>query len=91
MTLVDDAPPPSLPDIPTGWRLVDARGHRCPVPALRLRRELARTEDIIGVRLIADDPMAQIDVPHFCNQNNYILSAIHRLDKGWAFDVLAHP
>ncbi len=45
--------------------LVDARGHRCPVPTLRLRRALERAAPGQIVRLLADDPMARIDVPHF--------------------------
>ncbi len=47
--------------------LVDARGHHCPVPTLRLRRAL---ESALGrtVRLVADDPMAKIDVPHFVRE-----------------------
>lgn len=44
---------------------VDARGHRCPVPTLRLRRALEEAPDGGRVRLLADDPMARIDVPHF--------------------------
>ena len=44
--------------------LVDARGHRCPVPSLRLRK--AMTGQVSGVRLtlLATDPMARIDVPY---------------------------
>ncbi len=45
--------------------VVDARGHRCPVPTLRLRRALAAAPVGAKVRLLADDPMARIDVPHF--------------------------
>lgn len=48
--------------------LVDARGHRCPVPALRLRRALEAAPAGARVRLLADDPMARIDVPHFASQ-----------------------
>ena len=44
---------------------VDARGHRCPVPTLRLRKALEATPPGGRVRLLADDPMARIDVPHF--------------------------
>jgi tRNA 2-thiouridine synthesizing protein A len=44
--------------------LVDARGHRCPVPTLRLRRALEAAGDGARVRLLADDPLARIDVPH---------------------------
>lgn len=45
--------------------LVDARGHRCPVPTLRLRRALEAATPGARVRLLADDPLARIDVPHF--------------------------
>jgi tRNA 2-thiouridine synthesizing protein A len=45
--------------------LVDARGHRCPVPTLRLRKALEQAPPGGRVRLLADDPMARIDVPHF--------------------------
>ena len=46
-------------------RLMDARGHRCPVPTLRLRRALEDAPAGGLVRLLADDPLARIDVPHF--------------------------
>jgi tRNA 2-thiouridine synthesizing protein A len=52
---------------PAGEILVDARGHHCPVPTLRLRRALAEAGDL-EVRLLADDPMARIDVPHFIQE-----------------------
>jgi tRNA 2-thiouridine synthesizing protein A len=45
--------------------IVDARGHRCPVPTLRLRRALEDAPAGARVRLLADDPLARIDVPHF--------------------------
>jgi tRNA 2-thiouridine synthesizing protein A len=57
------APAPPEPDI-----VVDARGHHCPVPTLRLRRALEGAEPGAIVRLYADDPMARIDVPHFAAQ-----------------------
>ena len=42
--------------------IVDARGHRCPVPSLRLRKA---AEGLTGAHLVllATDPMARIDVP----------------------------
>jgi tRNA 2-thiouridine synthesizing protein A len=48
--------------------LVDARGHRCPVPTLRLRRALEAAPAGATLRLLADDPMARIDVPHLAVQ-----------------------
>ncbi len=47
---------------------VDARGHRCPTPTLRLRRALESAPPGSSVRLLADDPLARIDVPHFVAQ-----------------------
>lgn len=44
--------------------LVDARGHRCPVPTLRLRKAVEQAAVGQCVRLLADDPLARIDVPH---------------------------
>ncbi len=42
---------------------VDARGHRCPVPSLRLRKALEGAEPGTRATLLATDPMARIDVP----------------------------
>jgi tRNA 2-thiouridine synthesizing protein A len=55
---------------------VDARGHRCPTPTLRLGRALS--EAVAGelVELIADDPLARIDVPHFARETGHDLVEI---------------
>ena len=44
-------------------RVIDARGHRCPVPSLRLRRALQDHPETDRFVLLATDPMARIDVP----------------------------
>jgi tRNA 2-thiouridine synthesizing protein A len=53
--------------------IVDARGHRCPVPTLRLRRALEQAAEGQVVRLLADDPLARIDVPHFAQTEGFRL------------------
>jgi tRNA 2-thiouridine synthesizing protein A len=53
--------------------VVDARGHRCPVPTLRLQRALETAAPGETVRLLADDPIARIDVPHFLAAKGYRL------------------
>lgn len=45
---------------------VDALGLLCPLPVLRLRKRMEGVAEGSHVRLLADDPAAQIDVPHFC-------------------------
>jgi len=44
--------------------LVDARGHRCPVPSLQLRKAMEGLEPGVRITLLATDPMARIDVPY---------------------------
>jgi tRNA 2-thiouridine synthesizing protein A len=67
--------------------LVDARGHRCPVPTLRLRRAVEAAPAGARIRLLADDPMARIDVPHFASQTGLELVEIVELDRGFSFLV----
>jgi tRNA 2-thiouridine synthesizing protein A len=55
--------------------VVDARGHRCPIPTLRLRRALEEAAPGALVQLLADDPMARIDVPHFLTAAGHVLVA----------------
>lgn len=62
--------------------LVDARGHRCPTPTLRLRRALEQAQTGQRVRLLADDPMARIDVPHFTGQAGHALVSA-KTDGPW--------
>jgi tRNA 2-thiouridine synthesizing protein A len=52
---------------------IDARGHHCPTPTLKLQRALREAAAGVEVRLLADDPMARIDVPHFVQQNGHTL------------------
>jgi tRNA 2-thiouridine synthesizing protein A len=54
-----------------GEILVDARGHHCPVPTLRLQRALKGAAPGQRLRLLADDPMARIDVPHLLAAKGY--------------------
>jgi tRNA 2-thiouridine synthesizing protein A len=70
--------------------LVDARGHRCPVPTLRLRRALEAAAAGTRVRLLADDPLARIDVPHFAAQAGLALLGREEADGVLSF-LVAKP
>lgn len=52
---------------------IDAIGLLCPLPVLKLRKALAGAGPGAVVRLTATDGMAQIDVPHFCNEAGHAL------------------
>lgn len=47
---------------------VDARGHRCPVPSLRLRKAMQGCPAGARLVLLTSDPMARIDVPYLMRE-----------------------
>lgn len=44
--------------------IIDARGHRCPTPSLKLQKAVRDAPALTRLTLLATDPMARIDVPH---------------------------
>ncbi|MEM9989492.1 MAG: sulfurtransferase TusA family protein [Pseudomonadota bacterium] len=44
---------------------LDTRGLRCPLPVLRLEKVLRDVEGGQTIRIVADDPIAKVDIPHF--------------------------
>ena len=54
---------------------IDATGLLCPLPVLRARKALARLPRGAVLRLLADDPAARIDLPHFCAEAGHALLA----------------
>ncbi len=51
---------------------IDALGLLCPLPVLKLRKVLRDSPNGAIVKLIADDPAAEVDVAHFCNETENI-------------------
>lgn len=70
---------------------IDARGLLCPLPVLRLRKRLLALAPGAQVRLIATDPAAVIDVPHFCAQSGHQLIATEEFEGARAFLVARGP
>ena len=52
---------------------IDALGLLCPLPVLKLRKRLSALAPGDQIRLIADDPAAVVDVPHFCHESGHVL------------------
>lgn len=61
---------------------IDARGLLCPLPVLRLQKTLRDMAQGQQVMLLATDPAAVIDVPHFCQQGGHILISATPTDEG---------
>lgn len=66
---------------------IDARGHHCPVPTLRLRRAAEHAPPEAVLVLYADDPMARIDVPHFAGQAGLEIMSREDIGSGFCFKI----
>lgn len=81
----NDGPQTPIPEI-------DARGLLCPLPVLRLRKRLLALEEDAQICLIATDPAAVIDVPHFCQQGGHRLIRMQpQADGATAYVVARGP
>jgi len=54
---------------------LDARGLICPLPVLKARKRLKAMAPGRVLRLLASDPAAVVDVPHFCAESGHALVA----------------
>jgi tRNA 2-thiouridine synthesizing protein A len=52
---------------------LDAVGLLCPLPVLKARKRLKVLQKDQVLRVLADDPAAVIDFPHFCNEQGHVL------------------
>ena len=50
---------------------LDATGLLCPLPVLKARKRLMALAPGGVLRVVADDPAARIDVPHFCAEQGH--------------------
>jgi len=54
---------------------LDAKGLLCPLPVLKARKRLQGLTSGQVLRVLADDPAAIVDVPHFCAEAGHVLVA----------------
>jgi tRNA 2-thiouridine synthesizing protein A len=52
---------------------LDARGLLCPLPVLKARKRLKSLSPGESLCMLADDPAAIVDVPHFCAESGHTL------------------
>ncbi|MEO9168498.1 MAG: sulfurtransferase TusA family protein [Aestuariivirga sp.] len=50
---------------------LDLSGLLCPLPVLKARKRLNQMPAGAILHVIATDPMAAIDMPHFCNEQGH--------------------
>ena len=54
---------------------IDVRGLKCPLPVLKAERRMRDFAAGTHFIVLATDPMAAIDLPHFCAENGHALLA----------------
>ena len=53
--------------------ILDATGLLCPLPVLKVRKRLKGLASGATLQVMADDPAALIDMPHFCAEAGHEL------------------
>jgi tRNA 2-thiouridine synthesizing protein A len=59
---------------------LDLRGLKCPLPAMLARKALARLSPGAALIVLADDPLAAVDIPHMCHGEGHIVDKVTSRD-----------
>lgn len=70
---------------------IDAFGLLCPLPVLRARKVLNGMKPGTVLRLWADDPMAVVDIPHFCAEAGHELLSMQDQGQGQEYLIRRGP
>ena len=62
--------------------IINTKGLRCPLPLLKVQKKINSLRKNREALIITDDPMAEIDLKHFCLNNNYLLEEIKDYQGG---------
>lgn len=53
---------------------LDLKGLKCPLPVLKTKKAMAALATGDRLEVFTTDPMAFIDIPHFCNEQGHNLT-----------------
>lgn len=67
--------------------IYDLKGLKCPLPVLRTRRRLSELASGSDLTIETTDPLAVIDIPHFCQQDGHQLLNSERTETGHRFQI----
>lgn len=60
--------------------ILDLRGLKCPLPAMLARKALAPMPAGSMVTVLADDPLAVVDIPHMCHGEGHAVDSVASRD-----------
>jgi tRNA 2-thiouridine synthesizing protein A len=67
--------------------MLDLSGLLCPLPVLKARKALAAMTTGSELVVLATDPMAAIDMPHFCAEQGHELLSQEKLGETLTFRI----
>jgi tRNA 2-thiouridine synthesizing protein A len=56
--------------------ILDLRGLKCPLPALLAKKALAKAAPGAALTILADDPLAAVDIPHMCHDEGHAVDSV---------------
>jgi len=66
---------------------LDLCGLKCPLPVLRSRKAMTKLAPGAILRVQTTDPLAGIDIPHFCTEDGHKLVSSERTERGHVFVI----
>ncbi len=63
----------------------DLRGLKCPLTVMKARKSLSAMTSGASLWVETTDPLAVIDIPHFCHEDGHVLEASERVEAGHRF------
>ena len=66
---------------------LDVKGLKCPLPVLKARRAIKSMNEGEVLEVIATDPAAQLDFPHFCETSGHELLSMTPEGEGEAYTL----
>jgi tRNA 2-thiouridine synthesizing protein A len=60
--------------------VLDLRGLKCPLPAMLAKKALAPMPAGAMVTVLADDPLAVVDIPHMCHSEGHAVDSVASRD-----------
>lgn len=81
------SPDPVAADADDTEALLDLKGLLCPLPVLKARKALQSLPSGATLRVLADDPMAAIDMPHFCIEQGHELLSQDTINGTLSFRI----
>jgi tRNA 2-thiouridine synthesizing protein A len=71
--------------------VLDLRGLKCPLPVLKTAQRMKAHPAGTRFLVLSTDPMAAIDIPHFCAEQGHVLITTAREVAVFRFEIEKAP